>query len=144
MAELTQIELRASEYEARSPVELAYRVRWASSDDPIVPATRTVRGRYVAFVGGQIVVEVGGRDLRVDADRVRYLSPVNEEAHAASFRHGDRVRITKYGGRYVASVEKALKTRLAVVFETRGGKLKHQRIPAIECERLDAAGSVVR
>jgi phage-related minor tail protein len=100
--------------------------------------TVTTRGRLRGFstAARQITVEVGGQVKRIAEEKVRYVSPVDEILHAASFHEGDRVRITKYGGQYVGKVEDVFTTRLDVVFTTLGGKVKRQRIPAIDCERV--------
>lgn len=123
---------RAQEYDPGSPVEVAYR----SAFSYVGGRDLTVRGRFRAFISGELYIEVGGELRRISEDRVRYLSPVNEEAHCASFHYGDEVRITKYGGQYIATVERHMRTHLQVTFTTRGGKVKSQRIPAIECERV--------
>lgn len=124
----TGIELRAEEYDAGAAVELAW--------ETALGETKTARGRFRAYAGGKLMVEVGGQLRQYQGERVRYLSPVDEEAHCASFRYDEAVRITKYGGQYTAHVIKRGRTRLRVAFTTRGGKVKEQSIPAIECERV--------
>lgn len=127
---MSALVVRASEYTKGSAVEVGY----ANALGEML----VKRGRFVLYreAADTLYVEIGGQLRSFMRSRVRYLSPVDEMLHAASFRHGDRVRITKYGGQYTGSVADVFKTRLDVVFTTRGGKVKTQRIPAIECERV--------
>lgn len=126
---------RAEEIGTGNAAEVAYRL-------PITGDTRTKRGRLRGALGGQLLIEVAGDLKRIDFDRIRYLSPLDEMLNCANYYEGQRVRFRKYGSVYVGTVVSTAKTRLTVKFKTRGDERagrqgREMTIPAIEVERVE-------